>query len=229
MRFMQKLLGAILALAFFFALLTTSLRWVTFDLSFYERELGSLGVADDLQVDFPTLMGYVSSLTQYLKGQQPSPNLVTVVRGQEQWLYGEREIHHLKDVRHLFDLSAQIKNIALLIIVVILLCTTLLRAWPSVLRAYIWTAAGVAVLIGILGILSAIDFNHYFTIFHYLSFSNDLWLLDPATENLIVMFPEQFFAAAALRIALATVISYVITLLMSGLSYRKMRRASGGL
>lgn len=209
MRFMQSFLGILLALAVFLLLLTSALHWVTFDLAFYSKQLGALKVNQDLQVEFPTLMGYVETLTDYLKGERSSPNLVTVVRGQEAMLYGEREVHHLEDVRQLFDLSRSIQRTSLVIVTGSLLLVNLLKSWRRSLKAYTYTAGLLITGIVLIGVLALVDFNRYFTIFHYLSFSNDLWLLDPATENLIVMFPEPFFAAAALRIAGTALLSYV--------------------
>jgi integral membrane protein (TIGR01906 family) len=72
--------------------------------------------------------------------------------------------------------------------------------------------AGAAVTIGILGsvmLWALIDFNSIFYIFHILSFSNDLWLLDPATDYLIMMFPSGFFFDGAIVIV-TTIISAAI-------------------
>src|SRR5581483_1488142 len=68
-------------------------------------------------------------------------------------------------------------------------------------------AAGAAVTlggIGLLGALAATDFSELFIQFHLLSFSNDLWLLDPRTDNLIRLFPQEYFLDAALRIVVFT-------------------------
>ena len=38
--------------------------------------------------------------------------------------------------------------------------------------------------------------------FHHIFFTNDLWILDPATDMLINIVPEGFFMDTAARIAL---------------------------
>ena len=53
-----------------------------------------------------------------------------------------------------------------------------------------------------------INFDFVFTRFHFLSFANDLWMLDPRTDNLIIMFPQRFFFEATLFIALMTAIEF---------------------
>ncbi len=69
-------------------------------------------------------------------------------------------------------------------------------------------AGGVLTLgiIGVLGALAATDFSDLFLEFHLLSFSNDLWLLDPRTDNLIRLFPQEFFLDAAMRVVVFTVV-----------------------
>ena len=60
-------------------------------------------------------------------------------------------------------------------------------------------ALAVITLIGAAAALMAphIDFDVLFTRFHHLLFTNDLWLLDPATDAMIRMLPEAFFESMA--------------------------------
>ena len=39
------------------------------------------------------------------------------------------------------------------------------------------------------------DFNAFWTVFHHVVFTNDLWLLDPDISTMINMFPLNFFLA----------------------------------
>ena len=59
------------------------------------------------------------------------------------------------------------------------------------------------VLLAITGLTALIvsgSFDRYFVIFHHLFFDNDLWILDPAKDNLINLLPEGFFSDTAFRI-----------------------------
>src|SRR5699024_9709356 len=51
-------------------------------------------------------------------------------------------------------------------------------------------------------VLISTNFNRYFTIFHEIFFSNDLWILNPRTDLMIQMLPEPFFSTIGLRIGL---------------------------
>jgi len=203
-------IGVLLAASVFVLCLTLSLHWVTFDIDFYESKYEWLAVPESLQVDMPTLMGYTTALLDYLAGRRDTPNVEANVRGRQGPLYGEREILHLVDVRNLYALSWLMRNVALVAVLVLGLAAYLTRSMKRVLRVYAATTA--LIVLGLLGLagLAAIDFTHYFTLFHLISFDNDLWLLDPATEHLINMFPEAFFAAAALRIAITAVTAFAL-------------------
>ena len=52
-----------------------------------------------------------------------------------------------------------------------------------------------------IGIASLTGFEDVFYAFHVVSFSNDLWQLDPNRDYLIAMFPENFFYDATMWVA----------------------------
>jgi integral membrane protein (TIGR01906 family) len=219
----EKILGVILSISVFLFLLTSALHVVSFDMRIYEQAFERYGIAEDLDVDIDTLMVYTDLLTSYLKGEVDSPNLITTVRGVEGPLYGEREILHLVDVRDLFALSFTVRNISMAIALASLALILKARAVSGAARAYMYSSLAIMSLLLLLGILAAVDFERYFTYFHLISFSNDLWLLDPATENLIRLFPEPFFADVALRVAVRTMGLFAGSSLVSFVLVRKSR------
>lgn len=78
--------------------------------------------------------------------------------------------------------------------------SAVLDSFKSFVRFYL---ARIALIAGIsvlalalfLAVPAVVDFSSWWTGFHRISFSNDLWLLDPSTEWLIKMFPLEFFFA----------------------------------
>ena len=75
-------------------------------------------------------------------------------------------------------------------------------------------------LVLLIGFLAASNFTKYWTIFHHIFFTNDLWLLDPKTDLMIQMLPEQFFSGMALDIAVSFFI-YLSIIQLVGLYYMK--------
>jgi integral membrane protein (TIGR01906 family) len=64
---------------------------------------------------------------------------------------------------------------------------------------------------GLLVVWALADFNSLFYLFHIVSFSNELWLLDPTRDYLIMMFTESFFYDAAIMV-IATIIAEAVIL-----------------
>ena len=62
----------------------------------------------------------------------------------------------------------------------------------------------------ILVIWSLIDFQSLFILFHKLSFSNNLWILDPTKDYLIMMFPEGFFNDVAISMVLSIIVVSIV-------------------
>ena len=80
--------------------------------------------------------------------------------------------------------------------------------FPLLLRSLKWSAIGTGAFLVIFGGTAVIDFGWLFTQFHFLSFANDLWLLDPYNDYLIIMFPQHFFFEATLFIGFLTVVDF---------------------
>ena len=58
------------------------------------------------------------------------------------------------------------------------------------------------VLVIALVLFALADFRAAFELFHRIAFTNDNWLLDPRTDRLIRMMPQQLFETLCLQIAL---------------------------
>lgn len=135
--------------------------------------------------------------------------------------FNEREILHMRDVQVLFRYGFILKYIGLILSIAIIIYFVIIGEKNLVGR---WIYKGLLinwVLIGLLGIMIYIDFNKYFTYFHYIFFSNDLWLLDPKTDLLIQMLPEEFFSDMATRIVLSF-LGFVATI--QGIGYAASKK-----
>ena len=71
-------------------------------------------------------------------------------------------------------------------------------SWRAFRRTLIAILAAVTLVI----LLACIDFNSLFVLFHKLAFTNDLWLLNPATDLLIRICPISMFMSMGARIGL---------------------------
>lgn len=119
--------------------------------------------------------------------------------------FTDREKTHLYDGRVLFQGGIRARVIACLLLAA--LATFIYvhngkEKTPAILaRGWLRSLCFVAVLSVIIAILCMIDFTQVFTVFHHIFFDNDLWILDPAKDNLINIMQEDVFADAAKWIA----------------------------
>lgn len=159
------------------------------------------------------LVDITEGLIEYLKGNAGDEAL--------QPHYNEREILHMRDVQVLFKYGFIIKYISIILSLSIIVCFAV-RGERDLLGRYIFKGMFVNwIMVGLLLIMILFDFNKYFTYFHLIFFSNDLWLLDPKTDLLIQMLPEKFFIHIARKIVLSFLV-YVATI--QGIGYAATKK-----
>lgn len=117
--------------------------------------------------------------------------------------FNEREILHMEDVQKLFDLARIIKYITMITSFIIMLYFIKKRQISTLGKTLFYGLFSNYIVLSILGILLLVDFNKYFTYFHLIFFTNELWILDPATDLMIQMLPEKFFFGMAKNIGLS--------------------------
>lgn len=126
-----------------------------------------------------------------------------VIDGQAEALYTQREVLHMRDVRNLFQLTFRVQEIAfvyLVTYVVVVFLWSRERALRELARQSM-IAGGVTVgLLGAAAIGVLVGFDSLFEQFHLLSFSNDFWRLNPATDRLVQMFPFSFWFDVTLAV-----------------------------
>ena len=73
----------------------------------------------------------------------------------------------------------------------------------------------------LLGVSFLLFFQEIFIIFHKIAFNNDLWILNPNTDYLLMMFPEDFFRDVAVLILLSSfLLNVIVYFLFRKLSFR---------
>ena len=136
----------------------------------------------------------------YFNNDEELLDLQVEYAGADVSLYKEREILHMIDVKALMKQDV----------------------FPLLLRSLKWSAIGTGAFLVVFGGTAVIDFGWLFTQFHFLSFANDLWLLDPYNDYLIIMFPQQFFFEATLFIGLLTVVDFGLITFTARIARRRL-------
>ncbi len=172
---------------------------------FYEKEYKKYQVTDDLGMEMTDVMDVTEKMMDYLIGEREELSVVTAIEGEERDFFNEQDRLHMADVKNLFLGGLRLRWILLAAgaaLLILLLACKKKRGVAMLPRAYFSALAVCLILTAVLGILFSSDFTRYFTIFHEIFFTNDLWLFDPETDYMIRMLPEGFFYDMVLRIGL---------------------------
>lgn len=219
MKKLHWILGVVAALACIFALLITSFEVAMYsDYGWYEKEYKKYEVTEDLTMEIDDVMDVTHEMMAYLRGDRPDLVVYTTIDGTEnQEFFNDQDKLHMADVQNLFIGGLRLRWIALGIMMISLIAMILTKVDLKRLlpKAYQIGLGIAGVLTAVIGIYAAMDFNAFFTKFHEIFFTNDLWLFDPATDYMIRMLPENFFADMVLRIVTMFIASLVILLVVS--------------
>ena len=174
---------------------------------FARYQVGRVTGLDAAQLDV-----VARTFVEYLRNPAASLDVTVDIGGVRRPLFNARELQHMVDVQHLFMLAGRARLVAGAILLVVPLVGLALERGAFLFRLGAMLTFGgmltVAVLL-LLGALSLVDFTEVWTRFHYVAFTNDLWLLDPRTDYLIMLFPEGFWFDAVMRIAMQSALEGV--------------------
>ena len=226
-------IAVIVSVCLLFILLITAFESVTYwTPGFYEKEYTKHGVLAEMnrEMTMETMLGVTDEMMQYLRGNREDLVVVAELDGIQQEFFNDREKAHMADVRGLFVGAIKLRRIAIGIVIAGILLLIIMkrkRAPRTLARGYKWACGITGILTVVLTCLISTDFNYVFIKFHHLFFDNDLWLLDPATDDMINMLPEGFFFDTAVRIGVTFIIAAGILLILSLIMGRRKKTKPG--
>ncbi|WP_243109310.1 TIGR01906 family membrane protein [Dehalobacter sp. 12DCB1] len=184
-------------------MLLTVIELCVFDLNFFRSEYNKLDTVSVTGMPEKDLMVTTTELLAYIQGDKDNLEIRAEINGQERQVFNQREIVHMADVQRLYLSSRMVRNAGLIVLFLFLILLRIsngkkyFRSWAS---GFLAAAVIFLCIFGAVGIAVWRDFQVFWDSFHYLIFTNDLWLLDPETDILIQMVPEQFFFDLVIRI-----------------------------
>ena len=152
------------------------------------------------------LIGYFNSDEEYI-------SLIVVKDSQPFGLFNQREVIHLKDVKGLIWLGYWIL-LGTLVYALAYAGVSLFWRKRRYWRRLAWGVVGgggiTLALMLALGLGTLLGFDQLFLQFHLISFANLFWQLDPATDYLIMLFPQGFWFDVTLFCLLTTLFGAVV-------------------
>lgn len=185
-------------------LLLTSVQLTAFDINFYERAYDKYDLQRTTELPKKNYTDLCENILVYLNGQMDFLYNRAVVFGSVKYLFNQKELLHMEDVKSLFVWGYRIRNLSFAVLLVTIFAAIGLSKGSKRLagRLMLWGSISLFLATVGLGLLMQTDFYRHFTVFHEVFFTNDLWLLNPETDLLINMFPLEFFNDMAIRIIL---------------------------
>ncbi len=116
---------------------------------------------------------------------------------------------HFEDVKRIFD------AVEILCIVTLILCCYLVTG--QIRRhdlRFLKTSSIITILLpSIAGILTAVNWESTFIMFHKIMFRNDYWLFDEVLDPVIKILPDEFFLHCAIMIILLILLGSLLCIL----------------
>ena len=196
-------------------LVAGSVAWAVNDPGLYRNGFQRYNTATRSGIAHADLIVIGTELRRYFNTSAEPLAVRAPIYGIEQDVFNAREIAHMYDVKRLVRGTYWVALGSFLWIL-----ATLAAGLAMQRREYISPAARLAmwggavtllVVVGV-GLASIAAFEQLFLLFHQLSFANDLWILNPYTDYLLILFPGGFWFDATMRVTLTSVLGAVLLL-----------------
>jgi len=227
-----RVLGNIAKWLFIFSLpallISAAVNFEFNSLWLYRNGFEKYNVSEATGLDKAELEKVAGGLIDYFNSRAEYISLTVVKDGEPLELFNQREVAHLKDVKALMQLNLRLL-VGTAVYVGVYAGISLFWRRKRYRRQLAWAAViGSSIALGMIIALGAgsmlLDFSELFTRFHFVAFTNELWMLDPATDYLIMLFPEGFWYDSAVLLGQITAAAAGI---LCGIGGLYLRRATG--
>ena len=190
-------------------LVAGSVTWAVNDPGLYRDGFERYHTAQRSGISDHDLIAIGAELRRYFNTSAEPLAVRAPIYGIEQEVFNRREVAHMYDVKRLVRGTYWVAlGSALWILAMCALITAVDRTTLPVRagRLAVWGGSVTLVAVFLVGLAAVASFEQLFLLFHRLSFANDLWMLDPRTDYLLIIFPAGFWFDATMRVALTSVL-----------------------
>lgn len=220
------ILGLICTFSLIVMVLITSIEFVIYDSEgYFEKQYKKYNVADVVKMEMDDLLTVTDEMMGYLKGKQDDLTIMTKIAGEEREFFNEKEKAHMVDVKKLFLGAIHIRRIAAVAVLFSIMALILMKYdYKRILFRSFQIGSGIFfILAAVISLIVSTDFTKYFTVFHEIFFTNDLWMLDPNVDLLVNIVPEPFFIDTAIYICSLFTTIIIILLVTSTILLKRNR------
>lgn len=203
------------------ALVTTNIRVAMNEPRLYEYATDHYDTPSTTGIPRDELLRGSGELRDYFNSSGDQPIFVRVQNenGEPISLFNRRETAHLQDVRTLFQMTSRVQEAAVMFVLAYVVGVFIWAREGSLrvlARQVLLSGLVSLVAIGVIGVAAVIGFDEIWSQFHVVAFSNDFWKLNPATDHLIQMFPEEFWQDVSIWIGVGTLVEFALLAATAG-------------
>ena len=175
---------------------------------------------------------YAKAITHYLDGKTAAVQVTSPDSGELENAFSDKENAHLADVRGIVAALKIVRwaggglVIGLLAFLYFSHKTQPAQFLSDAVRGFALSALFLLLITTGLTVWGAVNFDGLFVTFHKLSFSNDLWLLNPNTDLLLALMPLNFFIwyAGEMGKSMLPVLGMMLALIVAWLKIGKTQK-----
>lgn len=151
------------------------------DGEFIEEKYRSLEVGDQMGMSTPDLVAATNALLDYMRGERANIRVAARVNGAElnDIFYHEKEVVHMAEVQVLWFTLSAIARYGLIAAIALSIVGALLAQQGSrrviFARGMIWGCGIFGGVLALMGVWAVLNFNSFWTVFHFLIFPASLF------------------------------------------------------
>ncbi len=195
------------------------------DKQFFMNQVEINHVVEKTRINEEDMELVIDDILSFLTGARPDFDIQARLgqNNEDVSIFNAQEITHMDDVRDLFLIALGIRNISIVLFLIGFMI--LLKNNPrGILKGIFYGSLIALCVIGFIGLLFSLDFDRTFTLFHQLFFSNDLWIMNPKTDLLILIVPEPFFYQLIHRMVFYTITPLILSGVGTGIVLFKKKK-----
>ena len=224
-----RVIWALFIIAVPLFLITGSVAWAFNSPSLYNNGFKRYSISSFSGITDSDLRQVGTDIRGYINSWDEPLHVRTRILGTEQDLFNDREVAHMRDVKQLVRGVYGLALASAVYLGAIVITGFVIQRGRFVellAKRALWGGGLTLGLLVVFGIVALAGFDSVFLKFHQLSFANDFWQLDPRTDYLVRIFPQDFWFDATMWVAVrASTGALVLT--VSGSAYLVCRRYGG--
>jgi integral membrane protein (TIGR01906 family) len=202
------------------ALFTTNIRFVANEPRVYRYAIDQFDAVQTTGIDRGELIRAGGEIRDYFNNDEETLNIKVEDNGREVSLFNPRETAHMVEVNDLFRAVNKAQEFSLIYALSYVVVVVLWAREISMRALAVNVAIGCVASLAVIGVgvgVGIAGFDSAWEDFHQLLFSNDFWLLNPATDHLIQIFPPAFWESIVFFIGTMIAAEAAFLLLAAGI------------